>query len=289
MNEILDVIRARHTDRSPFEPGRRVPDEALAAMLEAARWAPTAHNMQNFDIVIVDLGLLLAIGAIRREISEAFLHENYRQLSFSEEELRRKRTGVLATTFPPAWRKPDADASTMEPIHLRDAMQGCPTLLVVSYDPVVRAPASEGDFLGIMSLGCVMQNLWLAAQSLKISAQILSAFGAPSVQGELRSILQLPPNRNIAFACRLGYPEHPPLHACAFGVKWRNSSIETDTAFRFRPTRRFSESERLLRTRAWTARRAVISPMPGTEAITSIGSTSPRNRSSRGNRPDVAS
>jgi hypothetical protein len=32
-------------------------------------------------------------------------------LSFSEEELRRKRTGVLATTFPPAWRKPDADAT----------------------------------------------------------------------------------------------------------------------------------------------------------------------------------
>jgi nitroreductase len=52
MNEIMDVIRGRHTDRSPFAPGWRVPDEALATLLEAVRWAPTAHNMQNFDIVI---------------------------------------------------------------------------------------------------------------------------------------------------------------------------------------------------------------------------------------------
>jgi len=215
MKQIMHVIRARHTDRSPYSPGHPVTDEALATLLEAARWAPTAHNMQNFDVLVVDdPAILAAIGAVRREISEVFLRENYRQMSFSEDELRRRKTGVLAATFPPAWRKPHADASTMEPSCLRDSMQGCPTLLVVLYDPEIRAPASEGDFLGIMSLGCVMQNLWLAAQSQSISAQILSAFGAHSVQRELRSILRLPANRRIAFACRLGYsmaPAPPPI------------------------------------------------------------------------------
>ena len=45
-------------------------------------------------------------------------------------------------------------------------------LRVVSrFDPAAehrfrkRAPASEGDALGIMSLGCVMQNMWLMAES----------------------------------------------------------------------------------------------------------------------------
>jgi hypothetical protein len=50
--------------------------------------------MQKFEILVIDdQATLTGIGAVRREISEAFLRENFQQLSFSEEELRRKRTG----------------------------------------------------------------------------------------------------------------------------------------------------------------------------------------------------
>ena len=209
MNEIMTVIKARHTDRSPYAK-RRVTDAALGILLEAARWAPTAHNMQNFEILVVDdPATLVSLGSVRREVSEAFLRENYRQLSFSEEELRRKKTGVLARTFPPSWQRPDADAASLEPSFLRDSLQGSQTLLLLLYDPAIRAPGSEGDFLGIMSLGCVMQNLWLAAQNLGISMQILSALGATAVQRELRPILRIPETRSVAFACRLGFPMPP--------------------------------------------------------------------------------
>lgn len=207
MNDVMAAIKARHTDRSAYAPQRRLTEEALSTILDAARWTPTAHNMQNFEILVVDdPATLAAVGAVRREVSAAFLRENYQQLSFSEEELRRKKTGVLASMFPPSWQRPDADATLTEPSCLRESMQGCPVLLIVLFDPAIRAPGSEGDFLGIMSLGCVMQNLWLAAQSLGISVQILSSFGADQVQRELRPLLQLPANRRIAFACRLGYP-----------------------------------------------------------------------------------
>ena len=210
MNDVMTVIRARHTDRSPHSSERRLADTALRTVLEAARRAPTAHNMQNFAILVVDDPAMLdRIGTIRREISGVFLRENFQQLSFSEEELRRRKTGVLAGTFPLSWQRPDADASQMEPGLLRDLLQGSPTLLLILYDPAVRAPASEGDFLGIMSLGCVMQNLWLAAQSLGMGMQILSTFGAPAVQRELRPLLRLPAELAIAFACRLGVPETP--------------------------------------------------------------------------------
>src|SRR5450631_3192533 len=97
----------------------------------------------------------------------------------------------------------------MEPSFLRDSLQGSQTLLLMLYDPAIRAPASDGDFLGIMSLGCVMQNLWLAAQNLGISMQILSALGATPVQRELRPILRIPETRSVAFACRLGFPMPP--------------------------------------------------------------------------------
>ena len=41
-------------------------------------------------------------------------------------------------------------------------------ILFILYDPSRRAPASEGDFLGILSLGCAMENMWLMANSLGI-------------------------------------------------------------------------------------------------------------------------
>jgi nitroreductase len=213
MRSILELMRDRHSERAAYDPGRRIAAQDLLQILEAARWAPTAHNMQNFHIIVVDDRATLAeIGAIRRDVSAVFLRENYQQLSFSEEELLRKRTGVLASMFPPSWRNPDAGtavAAAAESGPLRESMRDCTALLIVFYDQRMRAPASEGDVLGIMSLGCVMQNLWLAAVDLGISMQILSALSGETIERELRRILAPPPQLKIAFACRIGYPAVP--------------------------------------------------------------------------------
>lgn len=92
MSDVLKVIRERHSSRVPFDSNRLPSKEDLRKILEAARWTPTAHNMQNFDIVIVDDKKILdEIGNIKSDISEEFLRENYQQLSSSEEELCKRR------------------------------------------------------------------------------------------------------------------------------------------------------------------------------------------------------
>jgi nitroreductase len=214
MRDILDIIRSRHSSRMPFDPQRRVSDEDLRLILEAARWAPTAHNMQNFEaIVIDDEEMLAAISTIRAPPSETFIRENYAQLSFSEDELRQRKTGLLATMFPAAWRAPaqkleeEVDA---EHASLGGSMKNCPALLIIVYDTRKRAPASEGDVLGIMSLGCVMQTLWLMAEALGIGVQILSAVSGAQAEDHLHRLLGLPAPLKIAFACRLGYPAAAP-------------------------------------------------------------------------------
>ena len=64
-----------------------------------------AHNMQNFEILVVDdIELLEKIGNIKSRPSEDFVRENYEQLSSSEEELLKKKMGLLGTMFPPSWR-----------------------------------------------------------------------------------------------------------------------------------------------------------------------------------------
>jgi nitroreductase len=131
--------------------------------LEAARWAPTAHNMQNFEIIVVDdENQLEKLGNIKFRISEDFLRENYQQRSFSEEELIQKKAGILGTMFPLSWITPDEWSKVAhdgEPSSLNQTIKGSPTLLIVTYDARKRAPASECDVLGFISLGCVMVNM----------------------------------------------------------------------------------------------------------------------------------
>lgn len=57
-----------------------------------------------------------------------------------------------------------------------------------------------------MSLGCVLQNMWLMAAALGIGMQIVTRFDTGDAQQTLRRLLNIPDHMKIAFACRLGYP-----------------------------------------------------------------------------------
>ena len=211
MKDILKLIQERQSARGFFDPKRPITKEDLRQILEVVRWTPTAHNMQNFEIIVVDdKKLLKVIGKIKSSISDTFIRENYSQLSFSEEELLKKKTGLLAAMFPPAWRTPDAkpDKTTHDEMVSRfgKAIQTSSVLLIVVYDPRKRAPASEGDFLGIMSLGCAMENMWLMASSLGIGCHVMSVLSADPVEKEIKKILNISKHLKIAFALRLGYP-----------------------------------------------------------------------------------
>ena len=203
MSEVLEQIKQRQSDRISFDEARRVSEVDLRKILEAGSWAPTAHNMQNFEVIVVDdKKVLNEIAAIRRPISEEFVRENYKQLSFSEEELMKKKVGLLGAMFPPFMRTPGAEL----PKEGAPVLLPAPVLLVVLYDPSRRAPASEGDFLGIISLGCVMENMWLEAKSLGIGFHVVSALSAPDNAEEVSHILRIPERLRIAFSCRIGYP-----------------------------------------------------------------------------------
>ena len=214
MSSILKLTQQRQSARVPFDPRRPIAKEDLRQILEAGRWAPTAHNMQNFEILVIDdKKILKKIGNIKSRVSAKFLRENYEQLSFSEEELLRKKVGILGTMFPPSWRDPSKMEKTARESMSRSldqSVNGSPVLLIVIYDSRKRAPASQGDVLGFMSLGCVMQNMWLTAQSLGISFQILSRFSGESVEKEVKQILGIAEYMNIAYAVRLGYPVSAP-------------------------------------------------------------------------------
>jgi hypothetical protein len=73
-------------------------------------------------------------------------------------------------------------------------------MLVMLYDPARRAPASHGDFLGIISLGCITENMWLMAEFLGIGFHIVSSLGEGLAAQEVKRILAFP------IPCRLSMP-----------------------------------------------------------------------------------
>ena len=209
MSEILKVIKERQSSRVPYDPNQPISKQNLKQILEAARWAPTGHNMQNYEIVVIDDKLMLEnIGNIKSQLLEKFLCDNYEQLSFSEEEYKRKKTGVLSTGFPPDWVNPakfSQLARDTPPLPLSISIQGSPTLLMILYDPRKKAPALTEDVYGFIGLGCLMENIWLASQALGISMQILSFSQMLSVENELKQLLDIPDPLKIVYTIRLGY------------------------------------------------------------------------------------
>ena len=141
MNDLYALIRSRHSARVPFDPEAPVSREDLVKILEAASWAPTAHNMQNYEVIVVDdPALLRSLGELKSGLSLDFIRENFQQLSFSEEELKRKKTGILASMFPPSWRDPSLFSKLEEaafsegPSFMSQTIRHSPTILVVTYD-----------------------------------------------------------------------------------------------------------------------------------------------------------
>ena len=214
MKELMQLLENRQSARGLFDPERAIPAEDMGKILEAARWTPTAHNMQNFEIVIVDdKQLLAAISEIKVPVDPTFIKENYPQLSFTEDELRRRKTGLMGTRFPKSWQTPDPDMEAIQKegtgAFMARQIVASSAILFVFYDPSRRAPASEGDFLGIISLGCAMANMWLMANSLGIGVHIVSSLSDKTVAAEIAKLLNVPDKFSLAFSMRLGYPVTP--------------------------------------------------------------------------------
>jgi nitroreductase len=158
--------------------------------------------------VVDDRSILLELSELESQVSSLFIQENYRYVSLTEDELIRKKTGFLSNQFPPSWLSADAqEGKVSQPAaKLGGQVRRGPVMLFVLYDPTLRAPASEGDFLGAMSLGFMLENIWLMATACGLGFQIISSLGNEPLSGEIKKILDIPPSLKLVFGCRLGYP-----------------------------------------------------------------------------------
>ena len=176
--DLLDVMRRRRSAR--VHSAQPVPAAALEAVLEAARWAPSAANRQPWEFVMIDDQALKA--ALRAAFLDEAQDRDPRYRSVTEKQ---------------------ADLLT------------APGLILVCGDPrtkdryvnatAIGAAAQEELFL--LSMGAAIQNLLLMATAHGLTSTWIAR---PARLPAIRRLLGVPEHiRTIAFVA-LGLAAAPP-------------------------------------------------------------------------------
>jgi F420 biosynthesis protein FbiB-like protein len=177
---VLDFFRARRSIRR--YTAQPVPRETVERLLEAARWAPSAHNRQPWRFVVVET---------RRNAS-----------LLAEAMAARLRADRLADGDPPEAVEQDAARSQARILNAPVLILLCLTMAEMDVYPDRRRRKAE-FMMAVQSVALAAQNLLLAAHAEGLGACWLCApLFCPDV---VRAALDLPPDWEPQGLITLGY------------------------------------------------------------------------------------
>lgn len=186
----LNLVKMRRSIRNfKTDP---IPDEYVEKIIEAARWAPSGGNSQPWEFIIIkDKDVKDKIVNIIME------HSDYnRKVELTREEVIR---------FPTAVNPPK------EP-----GFKYAPVFIIVCGDPRTKEAyplltmITRGDSHFTSSLASAFLYMALAATTLGLGSQWVSATGSPYVKCLLKELLGIPERIDIYDMMALGYPAQKP-------------------------------------------------------------------------------
>jgi nitroreductase len=208
---------------------RKLEEDHLHLILGAARWAPSGHNSQPWEFVVIDdPELIQRIAAITTGIFDEFLASgrhlpqwanNYHPwLRWSREELESCGDGAYVQHYNKGEWEQLASLTDKAAIHgWMVAMFGsrgrpskvistAPCLIFTLLNTERRIPDYSADMLALTSAGAAMQNLRLAAWELDIAVHEQSLlYDLPETREAMCELLGIPTHCKIVGGMRLGY------------------------------------------------------------------------------------
>jgi len=202
MPNIEQAIKERRSVRkcSP----RPIPNEAVCKILEAAAWAPSAHNAQPWRFIVVTQS------EKKRSLAEAMAKPWLRDLERDGEPME-TRTAI-------------AEDSVEHFSNAPALVVACSTMENMRRYPDKKRQKSERD-LAVQSLGAAIQSLLLAAHGEQLGTcwYCAPAFCKEVVRQELKIPQEVEPQALIA----VGYPAEKPnppkrksLDTFVFSQRW---------------------------------------------------------------------
>jgi nitroreductase len=192
--QLLELVKNRRSIRK-FKPDA-IPDEYVQKIIEAARWAPSGFNQQPWEFVVIKKP------EFKAKISDYC----------KEQLLLRHKMNVTA----------DPTHKISVPVHSKETPSGdfsvAPVFILLLGDrrtlELMPSSAQWGtDYLtGTFKAGltCSFLYMHLAASSLGLASQWVSAVQAPYVHFMVKELLGIPKDFEIYDMLALGYPAAKP-------------------------------------------------------------------------------
>jgi coenzyme F420-0:L-glutamate ligase/coenzyme F420-1:gamma-L-glutamate ligase len=189
MDNIMDLIKERRSIRK--YSSRPISTAVLNEILEAARWAPSAHNAQPWRfIALIDRSLKRELAEAMAKAWEADMIKDGAPSEASENQ-----------------RKASVERFTRAPV----LIVACLTMRDMISHADESRQKSEHD-LAVQSLGAAIQNMLLVAHSKNLGA---CWFCAPIFCKEtLRQVLKIPEDAEPQALIAIGYPAEKPHVPC---------------------------------------------------------------------------
>jgi nitroreductase len=224
--DLLDAIRRRHTTNGAFAD-RPVDPEDKRRLLEMAARAPSHFNSQPWRFVVVEdeerrktLGQI-AGDSMRHLIEEgAFWQQYKRYFRFSKEEVEATKDGILIDNMP-AVLKPfikylftEQGGKMMNALQVprvlandaRKLVERSPLILGIALTRGEYKPGELAGLYSMVSLGAVVQTIWLTATSLGMGFQFISTpQEVPANWERVSAVLGIPAEYELMLLIRLGY------------------------------------------------------------------------------------
>lgn len=178
-DDLLELVRERRSVRG-YDADRPVSDEAIKAILDCARWAPSGGNGQPWEFLVV------RDKTTRHEIADYYLHQ-----------LEPKREMDLAVR---GTAKMTGDGFRHAPVHI--IVLGDPRVQQ-AYPIRTKLEKSESHF--ITGLANATLLIHLAARSLGLASQYVSDANSPYMETMLKVLLKIPEPLRIYHLVPIGY------------------------------------------------------------------------------------
>lgn len=186
----LKLVKTRRSTRS-FKADS-ISDEYVEKVIEAARWAPSGANSQPWEFIIVK----------DKQIKDRIVDIVNEQSEYSRKvELTREED----------LRFPGVSGPVREP-----GYKNAPVFIMLCGDPRTKEAyplltlLTRGDSHFTSGLASAFLYMTLAATTLGLGSQWVSATGNPFVKSLLRALLEIPQNLEIYDMLVLGYPASQP-------------------------------------------------------------------------------
>lgn len=262
---LLDAIQKRHTTNGAFAE-RPVDPAHLQTVLEMAARAPSHFNSQPWRFVVVeDAARRAEIGEIagesmRQLMSDGRFLEQYRRFfRFSQAEVDASNDGIHLDAMPAALKpfakyvlseKGGGIINTFQVPRVlgndaRKLVANSPVLLGIALDRDLFQPNELTGLYTTISLGAVVQTIWLTATSLDMGMQFVSTpQEIPEQWARVSNLLGVPEAYELILLLRLGYedpaikrptidwtsPQRKQVSELAFRDQWGNHFTQ-DSAF----------------------------------------------------------